>query len=67
VAVKELMFGVEGFDQDTLREFLKEIKLMSALHHDKIVRFIAISCPNPDKLLLITVGFPFLDFPKVFR
>lgn len=56
IAVKELLVGVDRMEQKNLREFLCEIKIMSSLFHKKIVKFVGISVPQPQKIYLITVS-----------
>jgi len=54
IALKELICGLSEFSPEVLVEFLKEIKLMSALEHKNVVSFLGVCCPNPSKLYLVT-------------
>ena len=56
IAMKELLIGFDILEESILKEFLIEIKLLSALHHPNIVQFLGVSCPSPSKLYLITVS-----------
>ena len=43
VALKQLLFGIENIPERILNEFLREIKLMSALRHENVVEFMGVS------------------------
>jgi serine/threonine protein kinase len=54
VAIKQLIHGTQIYE-DKMREFLVEIKLMSAMTHDNIVEFCGIAHnPETEELFLVT-------------
>lgn len=57
IAVKELLMKMDGISRESMLEFLREIIIMSALFHKKIVRFIGVSVPPTEefKIFLVTV------------
>ena len=54
IAMKELLIGFDGVDEVVIIEFLREVKLMSALAHPHIVKFLGITCPDESTICLIT-------------
>jgi serine/threonine protein kinase len=54
IAMKELLIGFELLDESIIEEFLREIKLMSALTHPNIVLFLGIALPDENTICLIT-------------
>ena len=54
VALKQLLFGIENIPEKILSEFLREIKLMSALRHENVVEFIGVSHSDSGELYLVT-------------
>lgn len=56
VALKQLLFGIDNITEKLVWEFLREIKLMSALRHENVVEFIGVSVSDTEdqELYLVT-------------
>jgi len=54
IAFKELLGTMKEMPPDMIKEFLVEIKFMSALDHQNVVKFLGISYPDDSRLYLIT-------------
>ena len=57
VALKQLLFGIDNITTKLVSEFLREIKLMSALRHENVVEFLGVSVSNEteeQELYLVT-------------
>lgn len=56
VAMKQLLFGIDNITEKLVVEFLREIKLMSALRHANVVEFLGVSVASTSdqELYLVT-------------
>lgn len=55
VAIKELHLPVDELDPDQLHEFICEIRLMNALHHESVVQFMGVAYDDlRQRLCLVT-------------
>mmetsp|Transcript_7869 Transcript_7869/g.33103 ORF Transcript_7869/g.33103 Transcript_7869/m.33103 type:complete len:407 (+) Transcript_7869:216-1436(+) len=48
------MLGMDAITSEMLKEFLVEIKLTSAMHHENVVRLIGMSCSTEGDIYLVT-------------
>jgi len=53
LAIKELRFGFDQWQKETLEQFLVEIKLMSALVHDNIVQLLGIAYEESSRTIYL--------------
>jgi serine/threonine protein kinase len=53
VAVKSMYQSLDMSEEQT-RQFLAEIKILSHLEHPNIVKFLGVSCPNREEIVIVT-------------